>query len=82
MSLYSMSYDHFDELEEHLREFPCPVNADSFVPDFDEVKKAAQSERQYLMFLIWYQAVVPRNSVTKGSLDRAWNEINDSITLY
>lgn len=81
MSHYKMYEDIFDDLENRLREFRCPVDAGTFVPDFDLLKEQADSEKDYLLFLIWYQAVIPVNEITRKCHEIAWEEINDRIDL-
>lgn len=82
MSFYKMSFEKFDELEKQLREFPCPVNIDVFTPDLDKIQKASQSDKQYVLFLIWYQSTVPLNEFTRKCHERVWDEINDRVLLY
>ena len=81
MSLYRMSNENFDKLEDRLRECPCPVNANNFTPDLDVIREAVLSDKQYCMFLIWYQAVIPLNEITRKCHEKVWDEINERILL-
>ena len=75
-----MPYKKFDILE---KEFAClPPPEKDYVPDFEKIKRTARSEQEYLLFLIWYQAVSDENEKTKTSVSKAWDEINDMLVLY
>ena len=67
--MIKMPYKKFDILE---KEFAC----------LEKIKQTARSEQEYLLFLIWYQAVSDENEKTKTSVSKAWDEINDMLVLY
>lgn len=77
--MLKMSYDEFDTLED---KFIClPSHKKDYVPDFEKIKETAETEYMYLLFLIWYQSSVEENEKTKPAIEKAWDEINDILTL-